>query len=330
MADNKTKSKLASRTGSLFPQPGSSSGMNDSKASMFLQPEEGDKVLDIPIDMIDDFPDHPFQVKDDASMESLRTDIKKHGMHTPVLVLKNPDHVGRYIMIAGHRRRYACKTLGFKEIKAIVKDVSLDDATRIMVTSNLEIRDKILPSEKAHAYKLLRDVEEKNSSSGKTADQIGLETGESGDTINRYIRLTYLIEPLINAVDNGLFGYAAGADISFLSETEQTSLSHFIQNKYRLDGKKAALLKAYSKDGKLTEALIEKVMLGAMADEKIAVFSLKSDRIKTLLPKNIKKKQIEDYILVSIQQRQLIESILGDRSTDEIEAILKKALSSYK
>lgn len=302
----------------------------DKSSSIFSQiPENLGNIVEIDLDLIDEFPDHPFRVIDDASMERLKNDIAEHGLHTPILVKRSASKPGRYVTLAGHRREYASRALGKKKIKAIIMDVTEDEAVRIMVTSNLDTRDEILPSEKAFAYKMLRDAEDGSDIEAKTAAEVGLQTNESRDTVNRYIRLTYLTKQLLDMVDANVFGYAAGSDISFLSETHQIDVAYYITKGCKLDGKKAKVLKDTSKNGKLTEKVIEKIMIGAKAGTKASSFTLKSEKLKAIIPKTIKKNMQEDYLLKSVKQYQLVEGMLNNKSESEKEEILVKAISAY-
>ena len=302
----------------------------DKQSSIFGQvPETLGNIVEIDLDLLDEFPGHPFRVIEDASMERLKTDIAEHGLHTPIQVKRSNSHPGRYITLSGHRREYASRSLGKKKIKAIVMDVSDEEAVRIMVTSNLDTRDEILPSEKAYAYRMLRDAEEGSEASAMKAEEVGRQTNESRDTVNRYIRLTYLIPQLIDMVDSNVFGYAAGSDISFLNEKQQSDVAYYITKGYKLDGKKAKMLKDTAKNGKLTEKVIEKVMIGAKAVPRASGFTLKSEKLKSIIPKTVKKNMQEDYLFNSVKQYQLVESLLTDKTESEKEEILVKSISKY-
>ena len=277
-------------------------------------------VEEIDLDKIDEFPDHPFLVLEDEAMERLRGDIREHGVHTPVQLQESPTTVGRYITLAGHRRIHACRSLGMKKIKAIIMNVSEEEAVRIMVTSNLDTRDQILPSEKAHAYRMLHDAEKADER--KTADEIGHETGESKDTVKRYIRLSYLIPELLEDVDKGLFGYASGSDISFLAEDDQIDVAYYVKNGYKLDGKKAKFMKDNAKAGKLSKSLIEKIMVGTKSATKKPSFSLKSERIKAELPADLKRNQTEGYIVSAVKLKKILKEKYGFEGIEDIEQYL--------
>ena len=172
-----------------------------------------EKIEEIDISLIDNFKDHPFKVLDNDDMKSLKESIKTSGVLSPVIIREKED--GRYEMLSGHRRMFACKSLGIDKIKCIIKNLSDDEATIFMVDSNLQ-REKLLPSEKAFAYKMKYDALKHQGRTSqqldttlrqvvtkfRSDDLIGEEHGESGRQVQRYIRLTYLIPELLDMVDN--------------------------------------------------------------------------------------------------------------------------------
>ena len=195
-----------------------------------------EKVRVVPIKYIDDFPDHPFKVVDDESMEQLIRSIDLNGVLTPVIARKKEDE--RYELISGHRRKHACEVLGLELIPIIVRDMSRDEATIEMVDSNLQ-REHILPSEKAWAYKMKMEAMkrkagrpsrengapmEHNFENKKTIELIGEESGESREQIRRYIRLTELVPELLQFVDEGKIGMRPAVELSYLQEEEQRDL----------------------------------------------------------------------------------------------------------
>lgn len=193
----------------------------------------------IPIDQIDTFKNHPFHVRDDAEMEQLVESIKRDaGVLTPVTVRKKDD--GRYEMISGHRRKHACELAGLTEIPAIVVQLSDAEAVIRMVDANLQ-REKILPSEKAFAYKMKMDALRRQGQRSdltshqvgeklSTASKIGSNAGDSQSQVLRYIRLTYLISPLLDMVDEKRLPFMTGVTLSYLSEIEQTALLEVMEN----------------------------------------------------------------------------------------------------
>lgn len=215
--------------------------LND--ASKEIQDEgRSRKIIYIPIDQIDKFKNHPFHVRDDAEMEQLVESIKRDaGVLTPTNVRKKDD--GRYEMVSGHRRKHACELAGLTEIPAIVEQLSDAEAVIRMVDANLQ-REKILPSEKAFAYKMKMDAlrrqgQRSDLTSGqvvpklgenRTGDEVGKNEKESYKTVQRYIRLTYLISPLLDMVDEKRLPFMTGVTLSYLSEIEQTALLEVMEN----------------------------------------------------------------------------------------------------
>ncbi|MBQ3483617.1 MAG: ParB/RepB/Spo0J family partition protein, partial [Clostridia bacterium] len=196
-----------------------------------LDVKSQETVCTVPISLIDDFAEHPFQVRDDEDMERLIQSIENNGVLTPVILRKNGE---RYELIAGHRRKHACLRLGISGIPAIVRELSRDEAVVEMVDSNLQ-REHILPSEKAFAYKMKMDAMKRKAGRPKensrplvedfsTADIIGQDTGESGRQIQRYIRLTELIPELLTMVDEEKIAFRPAVELSYLTEDEQRDL----------------------------------------------------------------------------------------------------------
>ena len=205
--------------------------------------ERAEKVEEIDISKISDFPNHPFKVKDDDKMEEMVKSIKQYGVILPVIVRPKDD--GTYEMISGHRRKRACELAGVKQIRTIVKDLSDDEATILMVDSNIQ-REEILPSEKAFAYKMKLEalnhqgkkieLEEDSTSTPmvsklRTNEILGNEVGESRENIRRYIRLTHLIPELLEQVDLKRIAFRPAVELSYLSEDNQ----YVVQNIFEFD-----------------------------------------------------------------------------------------------
>ena len=191
------------------------------------------KIRDIPLELIDDFPDHPFKVRDDEDMMQLVESVKERGVITPATVRQKED--GRYELVSGHRRKRACELAGFETLRCEVVDLTRDEATILMVESNFQ-RSQILPSEKAFAYKMRmeamkrqagRPSKENVSPVGtnlRTDELIAQETGDSRNQIHRYIRLTNLVPELLDLVDEGRMKMRPAVEISFLDEDCQRDL----------------------------------------------------------------------------------------------------------
>ena len=193
------------------------------------------RIYDIPLSEIDDFPEHPFQVKLDEDMDQLVESICDNGIITPVTLRQKED--GRYEMIAGHRRKKACEIAGFETIKAEIRDLTRDESIILMVESNLQ-RSTILPSEKAFSYKMRLEAMNRQAGrptkhnltpvvsdkSRRTNEELGELVGESREQIRRYIRLTYRIKPLLDMVDEGQIALRPAVELSYLREHEQQDL----------------------------------------------------------------------------------------------------------
>ena len=228
--------------------------------------EKAEKVEKIDISKISDFPNHPFKVKDDDKMEEMVKSIKQYGVILPVIVRPKDD--GTYEMISGHRRKRACELAGVKQIRSIVKNLSDDEATILMVDSNIQ-REEILPSEKAFAYKMKLEAMrhqgknidiDGNVTSAPMVQKLtsreilGNEVGESRENIRRYIRLTHLIPELLEQVDLKRIAFRPAVELSYLSEENQ----YVVQNIFEFDEvtpslSQAIRLKKLEQEGKLTE-----------------------------------------------------------------------------
>ena len=249
---------------------------------LFTTQEERDyavaeKVQEIDISKISNFPDHPFKVNDDEKMQDMVKSIKEYGVILPVIV--RPKEDGTYEMISGHRRKRACELAGVKQIRCIVKNLSDDEATILMVDSNIQ-REEILPSEKAFAYKMKLeamkhqgkkiDIDEEETSTPvvaklRTDEILGEEVGESRENIRRYIRLTKLIPELLDEVDSKRIAFRPAVELSYLSKEEQKMLAEYIEfNLVTPSLEQAIKLKELSKGGilkeeKITEKKIQKL-----------------------------------------------------------------------
>ena len=189
--------------------------------------EQLSKIRDIPLELIDDFPDHPFKVRDDEDMMQLVESVKERGVITPATVRQKED--GRYELVSGHRRKRACELAGFETLRSEIVDLNRDEATILMVESNFQ-RSEILPSEKAFAYKMRleamkrqagRPRKENVSPVGtnlRTDEQIAQETGDSRNQIHRYVRLTNLVPELLEFVDEGRIKMRPAVELSYLDE----------------------------------------------------------------------------------------------------------------
>ena len=267
-----------------------------------------EKIYEIPIDAIDDFPDHPFQVRDDEEMAQLVRSIDNNGVLNPIIVRQNGE---RYELIAGHRRRHACRTLGIKTIPAIVRELSREEAIVEMVDSNLQ-REHILPSEKAFAYKMKMDAMKRQGERTdltcaplehkleRTRDIIAEESGESREQVRRYIRLTELIHELLTMVDEEKIAFRPAVELSYLTEDEQRDLLETIESEDCTPSLAQAIrMKNLSKDGKLDMDTIFSIMTEQKPNQKEKI-KIPMERLEQFFPRGMPQKQIEDTIVKAL------------------------------
>ena len=273
-----------------------------------------EKKIKMHLPKIDDFPNHPFKVVNNEDMEQMSESIKDNGVLVPVIVREKTD--GRYEMISGHRRKFASQLAGLEKMPCIVRDLSDDEATIIMVDSNMQ-RDKILPSEKAFAYKMKLDA---ISHQGKytsrqvveklSVDMIGKEHGESGRQVQRFIRLTYLIPKLLEYVDNSVIrdkdklqiALSPAIEISFLKEEEQNKLLDYIEF-YQITPShaQAIKLKEMSQNNTLTEESMED-LLGEEKPNQTPKLKVSMNRLNNVLPSNLKSdREREEYVIKAVE-----------------------------
>ena len=277
--------------------------------------EAKEHIEEIDISLIDNFKDHPFKVIDNEDMKSLKESIKVSGVLSPVIVREKED--GRYEMISGHRRKYACESLGIDKIKCIIKNLSDDEATIFMVDSNLQ-REKLLPSEKAFAYKMKyealkhqrktpanqHDTEVRQVGAVVRSDDIlGEEHGDSGRQVQRFIRLTYLIPELLNMVDNSelkespSIALTPAVELSYLKPDEQKLLVEFINYNLATPSHAQAIeLRNLSQKKLLVEETLDNVMNREKPNQ-ILQFKIKEEKLFKVIPKNIERDKVEDFVL---------------------------------
>ena len=270
-----------------------------------------EKVIDIKINDIDDFPDHPFKVIENDDMYNMRDSIIENGVLVPALVRPKAD--GRYEMISGHRRKFASELANKETIPCIVRDLSDDEAIIIMVDSNLQ-REEILPSEKAFAYKMklealnhqgkkmnLTSAQVVHKSENTSREMLGQEVGESRETVRRYIRLTELIPELLDMVDEKRIAFLPAVELSYLKDEEQYSLLDCIEyNDATPSHAQAIKLKKLSQEGTLNEDKIDDI-LSEEKPNQIPKMKFNESRIRSVLPKNIEDKKIEDFVVNAIE-----------------------------
>ena len=289
--------------------------------------EKAEKVEEINISNIKDFPNHPFKVINDEKMQEMVKSVKEYGVILPVIV--RPKEDGTYEMISGHRRKRACELAGIKQIRCIVKDLTDDEATILMVDSNIQ-REEILPSEKAFAYKLKLEAMkhqgkridlEKNETSTpvvsklRTDEILGEEVGESRENIRRYIRLTYLIPELLEEVDNKRIAFRPAVELSYLEEDYQ----YVVLNKLQYDEvspslSQAITLKKMQQEGTISEEKIENLLDKEKPNQKEFI-KIHNDRIEKYIPTKIKESgKIEDFIIKCVEEHNKREKLRQERN----------------
>ena len=270
---------------------------------------KNEKVYLISISLVDDFPEHPFMVKDDESMEQLIHSIEMNGILNPIIARKKED--GRYEVVSGHRRKHACSRLGITDIPVIVRELSRDEAVIEMVDSNLQ-REYILPSEKARAYKMKMDAMKRQGKRTdltlspvgtklRTDEAIAQEAGESRNQIQRYIRLNELIPELLEFVDEGKIGLRPAVEISYLQEEEQRDLVDFIDIEGTFPSHAQTIrMKELSREGKLDTDTINDIMREQKGNQKDRL-KIPVERIRKYFPSNASPNQMEETIIKALE-----------------------------
>lgn len=269
---------------------------------LFSTQEERDdaklkKLHDIPVSLIDEFPEHPYQVRDDEDMMNLMESIKENGVLTPATVRQKED--GRYEMISGHRRKRACELAGLETLRCEIVDLDRDSAILMMVDSNLQ-RTTILPSEKAKAYKMRLDAMKRQAGrhssinrsplgndlpQGRSSEELADEVGESKSQIFRFIRLNDLVPELLNLVDENKIGLRPAVELSYLPEDRQTAIFEAIDMEQCMPSHAQTIkMRNMQQEGKLTDEVISCIMQEDKPNQK-EKFVIKDDRAMNILKK---------------------------------------------
>lgn len=293
---------------------------------LFSTQEERDEVkretvMEIAIEEISDFPDHPFKVRMDEEMQNLVESVRQYGVLSPALVRTKSE--GGYEMVAGHRRKYASEMAEKRDIPCIVRELSDEEATILMVDSNLQ-RETILPSEKAFAYKMKLDAMNKqagrpnknnltplvsNKMGLRTNEELGKQVGESRETIRRYIRLTNLIPELLELVDNSVLkekgmlqiAMRPAVELSYLPKEEQTALYETIESEDCTPSHAQAIkMRQFSEQGRLNEDVIFSILSEEKGNQK-EQFRMPKERINKFFPPGTSVKQVEDTIIKALE-----------------------------
>jgi len=300
----------------------SAAGLLTSLDDLFSTQEEREvaaqpRVEDIPIDLIDDFPDHPFKIRMDGAMVRLVESVGQYGVLEPCLIRPKPD--GRYEMVAGHRRKEACVMADRPSIRCIVQEMTDDQAVIIMVDSNLH-REEILPSEKAFAYKMKLDAMKRQgqrtdltsspvATKFDAATELGKEYGESRDQVFRHIRLTYLIPEILEMVDNSVLkekdklqiALRPAVELSYLTEQEQYDLHETMMTEDRTPSHAQAIkMRKFSQEGRLNMDVIFSIMQEEKPNQKDQ-FKIPRDRISKYFAPGTPAQKIEDTIVKALE-----------------------------
>lgn len=269
------------------------------------------KINGIPLEEIDEFPDHPFKVLDDEDMMNLAESVREQGIITPATLRKKED--GRYEILSGHRRKRACELAGLETLRSEVVEMDRDTAVIFMVDSNLQ-RTTILPSEKAFSYKMRLEAMKRQGKrmdltstplarklrGTESAELLGEIVGEGKDNIRRYIRLTELIPELLEKVDRGEIALRPAVDISYLPEDIQRSLFDTIDMEQCTPSyAQTRRMRTLLAEGKLTDEAIYAIMQEEKPNQK-EKFTISASKIEKVLPQSVKASQREDFILKAI------------------------------
>lgn len=293
------------------------SEMLTSLDSLFTTQEQRDEakrdsVQDIPISQISDFPEHPFKVKQDEAMLEMAESVRQYGVLVPGLVRQLED--GSYQMVSGHRRKLASELAGRDTIPCIVRDLTDDEAVIIMVDSNLQ-RERVLLSEKAFAYKMKLDAMRRQAGrpskengvplghhfqQGKSREILADNSPDSNTQIQRYIRLTNLIPEILDMVDDGRIAFRPAVELSYLTEQEQSALYDTMGREDCTPSLAQAIkMKAFSRDGKLTDAVIRSIMAEEKPNQK-EQFRIPKERISKYFKPGTPARTMEDTIIKAL------------------------------
>ena len=266
-------------------------------------------VIDIPLTEIDDFPHHPFKVRVDENMLEMMDSVREHGVLIPAVVRPKAD--GKYEMVSGHRRKRASEMVGKEKISCIVKDLTDDEAIIIMVDSNLQ-REKILPSEKAFAYKMKLDAMKRQGKrtdltsrpQGKklnSVDKMSEDVSDSARQIHRYIRLTNLVPTILDMVDDGKIAMRPAVEISYLTEDQQYSLCDTMELEDCTPSHAQTIkMRKFAEEGKLTGEVIQSILQEEKSNQK-EQFRIPQERISKYFPPGTSKEKMQDTIVQALE-----------------------------
>lgn len=264
-------------------------------------------ISQLPPDKLTPFAKHPYRVREDAAMDELVASICTHGILSPLLA--RPKGEG-YELVSGHRRRLAAQKLGLPTVPVLVREMSDDEAVILMVDSNLQ-RENLLPSEKAFAYKMkLEAMKHQGKATSRqvvgkleSADEVGQMNGESGRTIQRYIRLTNLVPPLLQMVDDGRIAFSPAVELSYLTRDEQAELWDLIEQEDATPSLSQALrMKQLSREAKLTPEVLYAILTEEKPNQKEQI-RIKTESLRKYFPRNYSAQQMEREIIKLLEAR---------------------------
>ena len=274
---------------------------------------EREKVRMIPLDELHPFAHHPFKVKDDEAMQDTVESVKAYGVLVPAIA--RPREEGGYELVAGHRRHRASLLAGLAEMPVIVRELDDDEATIIMVDSNLQ-RETLLPSERAFAYRMkLEALKHQGERRDLTSSQVGTklnradkllaeQVGSSRNQIQRFIRLTYLIPPLLDMVDEHKVAFNPAVELSYLTSEEQAALLDAMDSEQSTPSlSQAQRLKKFSQEGRLSEDIMRAILSEEKKPE-VGKITLSSDKLRRYFPKSYTPQQMEQTIFRLLEQWQ--------------------------
>lgn len=281
---------------------------DDLFGSSEMQTAGAEQIINAPLAELHDFKNHPFRVVDDEKMEETTESIRQYGVLVPGIA--RPRTGGGYELIAGHRRKRGSQRAGKSEMPVIVRNYSDDEATIIMVDSNIQ-REDILPSEKAKAYKMKYEaMKHQGKKSGKnTLDEVGKTAGESAKTVQRYIYLARLSDVLLDMVDKKKIGIVQGVELSFLTEQQQEWVQVVLEETgVTISAAQTPKLKEYGKSNELTLPMVRLILTEAKPRERKV--TIKADKISRYFPEDYSNEQIENVIY------QLLDDFSADKSSN--------------
>jgi len=302
---------MATKEGQSFDLPTSKFSL---VSELFTTQAERDdakreKVFDIPLDEIDDFPEHPFQVRDDEAMQAMVESVKKSGVLTPAVARQKEN--GRYELISGHRRKRACELAGLDTLPVIVREMSRDEAVVFMVESNFQ-RETVLPSEKAWAYKMRLDAMKRQGrrtdltsrplgTKSRSDETLAEKADDSARQIQRFIRLTELVPPLLQLVDNGKIAFRPAVELSHLPAEQQTALLEEMTAADCTPSLAQAIkMKAFANNGQLNAAVIASILQEEKPNQREKV-SIPLEKVSRFFGAEATPKQMEDTILEALE-----------------------------